>query len=140
MFDKKTFAFKDSWEEAKELKKVKKLLFNHSKSEFSDLSTFRLKYYKCVNTLLHNDLLEGKNLDKGIVQCKTKLKHVENYINEINQHAKIKVNRCINSKREWARKFNHDLRSEELGVWDCLNRYHRRYLYYYPGIRDTKYV
>lgn len=140
MFDNSSFAFKETWEEAKERRKLKKILLNKTKAEFSDLSAFKLRYYKCVNNMLYNDLLDGRNLDKGIAQCKLKLQGVEIYVNEINKHAKIKVNRCINSRREWAKLFDHDLRDEELGIWDCLNQYHRRYLYYYPGIRDSKYA
>ena len=137
MFDERQYECKDSLDTAREKHKMKKILFNLSKAEFSDMNPFRLKYYACVNEHLHNTQLAGKDLDKAIVHCKYKLERIERYINETNQHAKIKVKRCTQSKREWARQFGRDLIIEEKGAWECLNRYHRRYMYYYPGIRDS---
>ena len=138
MFDQASFSYADDFETAKEKRKIKKVLFNNAKNAFTNTSSFKLKYYQCVNTCLNNEDIEGKELDKAIIQCKFKLQQVEKYINDTNQHAKIKLQRCIHSKRAWARNFSKDLATEEKGVWDCLNRYHRRYLYYYPGIRDNQ--
>lgn len=140
MFDSKKFIKNDSLDLAVEKRKIKKLLFNQAKNEFSDTNPFRLKYYTCVNECLHNSNLIGKVLDKCIVQCKFKLQKVEKYVEQTNQHAKVKVQRCIKAKRSWARQFDRDLATEEKGVWECLNRYHRRYLYYYPSIRDTQFT
>jgi hypothetical protein len=138
MFDNAIYTATDDFDTAKEKRKIKKMLFNKAKTEFSDLDPFKYKYYECVNRCLHNENIEGKELDKAIVQCKFNLQQIEKYVSDTNQHAKIKINRCIKSKREWARKLNRDLATEEKGVWECLNRYHRRYLYYFPGIRDRK--
>ena len=99
MFDSRKYEYQETYDTAKEKRKIKKLLFNLSKEEFSNLDPFRMKYYSCVNECLHNNQLQGKNLDRAIVQCKLRLQKVEKYVNDINQHAKIKVQRCIASKR-----------------------------------------
>jgi hypothetical protein len=139
MFDNRQYVHTDSLDTAIQARKIKKILFNLSKQAFSDIKPFRLKYYQCINESLHNPELAGKNLDKSIVLCKSKLQKVQKYIEDTNQHAKIKVQRCIKSKRLWSRNFSKDLETEETGTWECLNRYHRRYLYYYPPIRDNQF-
>ncbi|OMJ65810.1 hypothetical protein SteCoe_37587 [Stentor coeruleus] len=139
MFDDRVYIYQDNYDTAKEKRKIKKSLYNMAKLDFSNSNLYKLKYYQCVNEALHNPTIEGKNLDKTIVQCKLKLQKLERFISDTNQHAHIKVQRCVNSKREWARKLGRDLATEEEGVWDCLNRYHRRYLYYYPSFKESKF-
>jgi hypothetical protein len=139
MFDTEKYEFLDTYETAKQASKIKKILFDLAKSDFSDTKPFKLQYYACVNESLHNTELQGKNLDKSIIQCKVKFQNIEKYINDTNQHAEIKVKRCIKSKKQWARQFNRDIKTEEKGVWECLNRYHRRYLYYYPDIKNKQF-
>lgn len=140
MFDNNVFTLKDSWEEAKELRKLKKILLNKTRSEFSDLEQYRYDYYLCVNNILKDEQIKGKFLDHGIISCKIRMNSVKNLINELNKHAQIKVNRCINSKREMHRKLNFDMKSEEKALWTCMNNYHRRYLFYYPNEVKSKWV
>jgi len=137
MFDEDPpFEAPDNHHTAKEKRKLKKILFKKARQEFSDLRGYKLKYYGCVHEALTNPLLEGKELDKQIVKCKVPLIEVANFIERTNNHARIKVKRCVKSKREKVRDQKGELSKEEMAEWECINRYHRRYLYYYPAQRD----
>lgn len=98
-----------------------------------------MDYYRCVNTALKSESLSGAALDSQIVLCRTPLDDMLRHIEKVNEHALIKVKRCIRSKRNWADRTSGSRADIEEGEWECLNRYHRRYLYYYPRLRDEQY-
>mmetsp|Transcript_30541 Transcript_30541/g.30209 ORF Transcript_30541/g.30209 Transcript_30541/m.30209 type:complete len:102 (+) Transcript_30541:21-326(+) len=101
MFDQDPpFVVGNDYHTAKEKRIIKKMLFNEAKANFSNLSTFRMSYYQCVHSALADQGLQGKELDKRILQCKIPVEEVKNYIDRTNQHARIKVKRCIKSKRD----------------------------------------
>lgn len=118
---------------AKERRKLKKHLLNTAKQEFSDPYPLQMSYYQCLHTVLTNSDLQGKDLDKQILACKIPLDKGLKFIEQTNQHARIKVKRCTKSQRSWVRQWKGDMIQEEDAEWDCINRYHRRYLYYYPN-------
>lgn len=129
MFDNDPlFCSQENYNTSKEKRKIKKLLFLRTRDSFSDLFTFRRNYYCCVSSALANPGLEGTALDRAIVQCKLPLLSAERQIAQTNTHARIKVKRCIQSKRARVRQWGGDLSAEEDSEWSCLNRYHRRYL------------
>ena len=100
MFDNKKYEFVLNFDTASQKSKIKQILFDLAKDQFSDTKQYKLRYYACVNESLKNEKIEGKDLDKAIVQCKFKLQQLEKYVKDTNQHAAIKVRRCIKSKRE----------------------------------------
>ena len=131
--------------EAKNNRKLKKELFAIAREQYSDPVKFQvwvtqMDYYRCVNSALKSDSLSGPSLDQQILVCKTPLTDMLRHIEKTNEHAHIKVKRCVRSKRSWAER-NHSSQADiEASEWDCLNRYHRRYLYYYPRLRDEQYA
>lgn len=101
MFDNDpSFLPDDNYHTAKERRIIKKILFNEAKTEFSNLNPYKMFYYKCVHSALSDSVLEGKELDKRILQCKIPLEEVQNYVDRTNQHARIKVKRCTKAKRD----------------------------------------
>lgn len=99
-----------------------------------------MEYYRCVLRALENESLKGDLLDKGIVGCKVPLEDIQRHIEKTNEHAAIKVRRCTRSQRAWAVRMGGGRQAAEEGEWECMNRYHRRYLYYYPRLRDEQYA
>ena len=139
MFDQAKFKFDGSDEQALERKRIKKLLFSQAQSSFSDNREVKMLYYKCVNNVLNNPVIENKEADKELIKCKLRFDSILNHMEETNKHVKIKIDRCIESKRNWSRKFDFSLAYEMNGIWECYNRFHRRYLYYYPRILKNKF-
>jgi hypothetical protein len=139
MFENSQFLFDKSHQQALERLKIKKILFQKAKESYSDDRELRLVYYKCVNSVLNNPSYENSEADKEILRCKMKLDSIFHHIEDTNKHARIKVDRCITSKKSWTRRLKMSLTYEVDHIWECYNRYHRRYLYYYPGILKEKF-
>jgi hypothetical protein len=78
-------------------------------------------------------MIQDNEIDGKMQECLNKMKRVEKFIDDTNFHAGVKVRRCVAAKRERLRKWEGSLADEEDAHWKCVNNYHRRYLYYYPG-------
>ena len=134
MFDNDpNFQPEASYHTAKDRRKLKKELLNLARAEFSDPYPLKMSYYNCLSNALKDSSIQGKDLVKQILACKIPLEKGLKFIEETNSHARIKVKRCTKSQRGWVRQWKGDLAAEEDAEWECMNRYHRRYLYYYPN-------